>query len=810
MNKTGKAQFKVGGMMCSFCTDSIKKALGRMHGVEDVRVSLAHEEVLVRYDPAMVKESELAKTLRQLGYTLRDPRRERTYEEEEAELRLEKKRLLTAAAFTAAAAALMLAMLLGITSPWFKYAMLLLALTTVFGPGLYILKMAAQSLRRGILNQHVLMEFAAFAGLAGGLSGFFIEGFPIADFFGVAIFVTGYHILSGYTSLLVRTRASQAVRRLLSLQPPVARVIRDGREEEVPVEKVRKGDLVRIRPGEHIPVDGVVVEGGSSVDESIVTGESLPVEKQRGDEVIGGSVNLNGSLVVRATRVGGESFLQQVARQIEEARAMKPGIMQLVDRVLKYYVPAVLGFALLGLLIWTLGSWLLTGEMNPRRGFFAALAVLVMGYPCALGMATPLAMIRGGGMAAEKGILIRSAAAFQVMKDLRKVVLDKTGTITRGEPGVTDVVALGGAAEEEVLRIAAAAEKHSEHPLAGAVVEHAEKKGIALPGVRRFKAYPGLGVRAEVEGREVAVGSLRFLQEKAAIKDELAAVMEGEGKTVVGVAVDGEPLGLIALADTLKDDAPEAIRLLKEAGLEPVMITGDNRRTAEAVARRVGIGEVIAEALPDEKVGYIRELQEQGHRVAMVGDGINDAPALMQADVGMAIGAGTDIAIESADVVIMGDRLTAVVDAYHIGCNSYKKTLQNLALAFSFNGVGVPAATTGLVHPIWAMAAMLASVTTVLLNSFGGRLIPRRETTSAEAPELREKRETMTLHIPAIHCQGCVTSIKMILQKTAAEDVDVEADLDRKLLTIRYSGTSSDEIKEALAEAGFTPKEWHS
>jgi heavy metal translocating P-type ATPase len=717
----GKAQFKVGGMMCSFCTESIKKALGRIEGVEDVRVSLAHEEVLVRYDPARVGEAELGKTLRQLGYVLRDPRRERTCEEEEAELRMEKRRLLKAAGLTGTAAAIMLAMLLGVTSPWFKYAMLILALVTVFGPGLYILKMAAQSLRRGILNQHVLMEFAAFAGLAGGLTGFFIEGFPIAEFFGVAVFVTSYHILSGYTSLRVRTRASQAVRRLLSLQPPVARVIRDGREEEVPIEEVRKGDVVRVRPGEHVPVDGEVVEGESSVDESIVTGESLPVEKQPGEEVIGGSVNLNGSLMVRVTRVGEESFLQQVARQIEEARAMKPGIMQLVDRVLKYYVPAVLGFAVLGLLVWTLGSWLLTGEMNPRRGIFAALAVLVMGYPCALGMATPLAMIRGGGMAAEKGILIRSAAAFQVMKDLGKVVLDKTGTITRGKPGVTDVVPLGRATEDEVLRLAAAAEKPSEHPLARAIVECAESRGIALPGVGRFKAYPGLGVRAEVGGGKVAVGSLRFLRQEGEVKGELAGGLEAEGKTVVGVAVDGELLGIIGVADTLKEDAAAAVRLLMEAGLEPVMITGDNRRTAEAVAREVGIGEVVAEALPEEKVAYIRGLQERGHRVAMVGDGINDAPALMQADVGMAIGAGTDIAIESADVVIMGGRLTAVVDAYYIGCSSYRKTLQNLALAFSFNGIGVPAATTGLLHPIWAMAAMLASVSTVLLNSFGGR-----------------------------------------------------------------------------------------
>jgi heavy metal translocating P-type ATPase len=799
-NEAEKAQFKVGGMMCSFCAESIKKALGRVNGVKDVRVSLAHEEVLVRYDPEEIKEAELGKILRQLGYHLRDPRKERGIEEEEAELRQEKRRLFTAAGLTGAAAALMLAMLLGVRSPWLKYGMLTLALSTVFGPGLYILKMAAQSLRRGILNQHVLLVFAAFAGITGGFAGFITEDFPSAEFFGVAVFVTSYHVLSGYTSLLVRTRASQALRRLLSLQPPVARVLREGGELEIPIEEVKKGELLRVRPGEHVPVDGEVVKGESSVDESLMTGESLPVEKLPGDEVIGGSLNLLGSMLVRATRIGEESFIQQVAGQIEEARAMKPGITQLVDRVLKYYVPGVLGFASLGFLFWTLGSWLLGGEVDFKRGVFASLAVLVMGYPCALGMATPLAMIRGGGKAAEKGILMRSPAAFQAMKDIKKVVLDKTGTITKGKPGVTEVLSLGDAGEEEVLRLAASAEKPSEHPLARAIVEHAENRGVTLSEAAHFKALPGRGVEAEVEERRVSVGSLRHLEEdgvKIAGGEEQASTLEKEGKTVVGIAADGMLLGLVSIDDTLKDDAPAAIRLLREAGLEPLLLTGDNMRTAAAVAHKVGITEVIAEALPREKVNYIRSLQEEGYRVAMVGDGINDAPALMQADIGIAIGAGTDIAIESADIVLMGEELTRVVDAYHIGCSSYRKTVQNLVLAFSFNGVGVPAATTGLVHPALAMMAMLGSVSTVLLNSLGGRLVPRRGGIQGE----EEKKKTMILHIPGMHCQGCVAAIRGALQKIDA--VEVEADLNQHLLVIHSHGTAPDKIKKILREAGF-------
>ncbi|MFQ6039622.1 MAG: heavy metal translocating P-type ATPase [Candidatus Poribacteria bacterium] len=726
-NRKQKLQVKVGGLSCSFCAESIRKAYSRNDAVSDVKVSLAHEEVLIQYNPQRVTGTELKDTLRQLGYTVRDPKRVRTFEEEEAELRREKRKLLIAAGFTSAAALLMFCMWLGYRQLWFKWSMMGLALVTVFGPGWYILRMAVQSLRRGILNQHVLLEFGAFAGFIGGFAGFFAPNFPIADFFAVAVFITTYHILSGYTSLRVRTRSSQAVRKLLSLQPPMARVIRDGKEEELPIEKVKVGDYVRVRPGEQNPVDGEVVDGISSVDESLVTGESIPVEKRVGDEVIGGSLNHSGTLVVRVTRVGEESFLQQVARHIEEARAMKPGIIQLVDKMLKYYVPGVLAFAALGVIIWTVGAWLVTGEMNLTRGIFAALAVLVMGYPCALGMATPLAMIRGGGMAAEKGILMRSGEAFQALKAVKKVVLDKTGTLTKGEPSVVDVSPLGEVEAKEFLRLAASTENPSEHPLAKAIVEHARLAGITLTEVDEFQAVPGKGARATMNGRTVRVGSLQFLEEEGVNVSrgyKQAKALEEGGKTVVAAAVDENLLGLIAIADTLKEDAAETVRQMKAAGLEPVMMTGDNQRTAQAVARQVSVDEVMAEVMPDEKAAQVRALQAHGYRVAMVGDGINDAPALMQADVGIAIGAGTDIAIESADVILVGERLSAIMDVYHIGRNSYRKTVQNLILAFSFNGVGVPLATTGLVHPVWAMIAMVASVSIVLLNSFGGRLLP--------------------------------------------------------------------------------------
>ncbi len=794
-----KLQLKIGGMACSFCTETLKKGVGRMDGVAEVNVSLAHEEALVAYDPQRVDAATITETIRSLGYTVRDPKKVRTFEEEEAELQRERDRLTIAGAAAWVAFLIMFLMWSGRYHPWMLWIMPGLALLCVFGAGLYILKMAWASARRWITNQHVLMEVAAFGGLVGGSIGLVHPDFRPLDFFGVAVFVTGYHVLGGYTSLLVRTRASQAVKKLLSLQPPTARVVRDGREVELPIEEIKKGDLVRVRPGEHIPVDGVVQDGASAVDESLVTGEPLPREKLPGQEVIGGSLNHSGTLLVRVSRVGEESFLQQVARHIQEARALKPGMLLLLDRVLKLFVPGVLSVGAAAFVFWTLGAWLVWGVPDWDRAGFAALAVLVMGYPCALGMATPLAMIRGGGEAARQGILMRSAASFQAFKDVSVVFLDKTGTITHGEPRVVAVTPSEGWDTDRLLAIAASAEQASEHPLGQAVVRAAEEKGIAPDRAEGFEALAGKGIRATVAGKPVLVGTLRFLAEAGIETGALAgaaAEQEAQARTVIAVAAEGSAVGLIALADTVKDDAAEAIARLRAAGIEPLMITGDNERTARAVAEQVGIREVLAQVLPHEKAERVRALQRQGKRVAMVGDGINDAPALMQADVGLAIGAGTDIAIESADVVLVGERLTAVVDAYHIARRSYRKTVENLLLAFAFNGVGIPLATTGLIAPAWAMAAMAASVTTVLLNSFLGRLVPR----FARRPAAVQR---MTLTVPSIHCQGCVAMIQEELRKLPRV-VSVEGDPHTRqvVVTTRDGQGQRQAIQDALVRLG--------
>ncbi|MFQ5890460.1 MAG: heavy metal translocating P-type ATPase [Gemmatimonadota bacterium] len=809
MNK--KLQIKVGGMSCSFCQQSIRRAYEGTEGVRNVAVSLAHEEALIEYDAEQIDAGGVKDVLRDLGYTVRDPGRVRAYEEQQEELRRERRKLMANAALSAVAIALMALMWFGIRLPAGGVVRGAIATAAVFGVGSHVLRMAWASFRRGIFNQHVLLSFGALGAYLAGLLGFADPAFP-ADFFVAATFLMTYHILSGYVSASVRARSQESVRKLLELQPDTARVIRDGEEIELPMAEVGVGDCVRVRPGERIPVDGRVVEGASAVDESIVSGEPLPVEKVPGAETIGGSVNKAGSLLIEVTRVGEETFLRRVARHVQEARAMKPGIIQLVDAILTYFVPGVLAVSGAAFLIWTAGAWIFTGSPDWTRATFAALSVLVMGYPCALGMATPLALIRGGGLAAERGVLIRSAEAFQIMKDIRAVALDKTGTITEGDPSVVDVVAFGEASSDDVLGAAASAELLSEHFLGQAILAAAERKGIDVEVPDSFESETGRGVVAEVAGVRVVVGRRTLLEGRgihfdAAARAELEE-REGRGQTVVSIARGARLIGLIAIADTVKDGAREAIARLKQAGIEPTMLTGDNRRTANVVAAQVGIENVVAEVLPEEKTGRVRELQAGGVRVAMVGDGINDAPALTQADVGIAIGAGADIAIESADVVLIHGRLEGVSDAITIGRRSYRKTVQNLSLAFAFNGVGIPLAATGLVHPIWAMLAMIASVSAVLANSFGGRL--RRRAEGAEeiavlpAGEGEVAPRRILLDVPDMQCAGCVRAVQESLGSLDGV-TDVAADLGTKHVEVGWDGGAAggELVAEALARAGF-------
>jgi heavy metal translocating P-type ATPase len=766
---------RIGGLHCSLCTGTIEKALGRQPGVDKVAVSLTHEQALVEYDPKVARPEELLGILRDIGYTVSDPRKVRPFEDEERELVSEGRRFLTATAFSLVAIALIahptgpgaialhavvFASLLGFVflvlrarglgaavggtagltagavalfflkqQGWFAeaipWAVGALALALVFGVAQHILRMAFQALRRGILNQHVLLEVGAFAGILGGAIGLVLDrpGYPTAPFFAVSVMVATYHIFSEWLSFIVKTRSSQAVKKLLDLQPETARVLRGGAELELPIEEVRIGDRVRIRPGDRVPVDGTVLSGRSGVDQSLVTGEPVPVEKAEGDAVIGGSINGTGTLLVEVTAVGEGSFLRQVIRHVEDARALKPGILHLVDRVLRVYTPAVLVVAALAFVGWLAGTWLVAAEPDLERAVFAGLSVLVMGYPCAVGISAPLSIVRGAGEAAERGILMRTGEAFQGFRQVTKIVLDKTGTLTEGRPVVREIEALDGT-EEELLAVAAAAEASSEHPLAQAVVKAAFERGAVPPDVQSFEAFPGKGVVAQIGGDEVLVGSPRFLAERGVELARLrgrADALEAIGRTVIAIARNGRALGGLALGDTIRPDAAPAVAALRGAGVTPIMVTGDNERAARRVADELGIEEVHAGVLPPEKAEIVRRLQADRSRVAMVGDGINDAPALMQADVGIAMGGGTDIAIESADIIILSNRVDALPEAREISRHSYGKMLQNVTLAFLFNGIGIPAAATGLVHPVWAMVAMAVSVTAIFINSLWGR-----------------------------------------------------------------------------------------
>jgi len=509
---------------------------------------------------------------------------------------------------------------------------------------------------------------------------------------------------------------------LLDLQPDLARVVRGGRETEVPVEEIKLGERVRIRPGERLPVDGKVIEGHSAVNESLMTGEPLPVEKRSGDAVIGGSINGTGTLLVEVTAVGEESFLHQVIRHVEDARALKPGLLHLVDRVLRVYTPTVLIVAAAAVIGWIAGSWLLAGQIDLERAVFAGLSVLVMGYPCAVGISAPLSIVRGAGEAAERGILMRTGEAFQGFRLVNTVVFDKTGTLTEGKPLVQEILPLD-ATEQDLLAIAAAAEASSEHPLAQAIVNAAFQRGAAPVKVEAFEAVPGQGVVARIHGAPVLVGRPSFLEDHGVSIGALAPrihELEEKGRTVIAVAMNGSARGIIALGDRLRSDAAKTVAALRAAGIKTVLLTGDNERAARRIAAEAGIEEVHAGVRPGEKAEFVRGLQKRG-KVAMVGDGVNDAPALMQADVGIAMAGGTDIAIESADIIILNPRLESVVAARDISRRGYRKMLQNVTLAFCFNGIGIPLAATGLVYPVWAMAAMAGSVTTIFFNSLWGR-----------------------------------------------------------------------------------------
>ncbi|HOB35665.1 MAG: copper-translocating P-type ATPase [Firmicutes bacterium] len=739
--KIQKLELRIEGMTCAACASRVERSLQAAPGVREAVVNLNTERASIEYDPAQADVHQLLAAVEKAGYLahLHQEEDEERQDEDEAKLQLAARRMRTAWAFTLPAAVWMLiAMTMGRhdhgwPTPFaFNLGMVLLALPVLGWAGGHVYRSAWRAVRHGSANMDTLIAVGTLAAIATGVMVFF---WPVENYAGVAAMIMAFHLTGRYIETKARGRASQAIKKLLELGAKTATILVDGEEREVPIRQLQIGDVMIVRPGEKIPTDGVILEGESAVDESMATGESLPVSRRPGDEVIGSTVNQHGLLKVRATKVGKDTFLSQVIKMVEEAQGTKVPIQEFADRVTGIFVPAVLIIAALTFAAWLLfptemaaaGArlrdilpWVDPGLSGVTLALFATIAVLVISCPCALGLATPTALMVGSGLGAENGILIRNGAAIQAMSTVDVLVFDKTGTITQGKAEVTDIIPAAGNGADEVLRLAASAELGSEHPLGKALVNRAREQGLELTEPENFTALTGLGVRAEVGGEAVLVGSRRLMSENGIEVGELEAELarlEGEGKTAMLVGARGKVQGIVAVADTLKDDSVRAIKELQDLGLQTAMITGDNERTAQAIAARVGINQVLAEVLPDGKVEEIKRLQQQGLRVAMVGDGINDAPALTQADVGIAIGTGTDIAIEAADITLVRGNLSAVVSAVKLARATFRKIRQNLFWAFIYNTVAIPLAILGLMHPVIAEISMAMSSVTVVSNA---------------------------------------------------------------------------------------------
>lgn len=732
------ADFDITGMTCAACSARIEKTLNRMPGVATANVNLALETAHVEYTPGAVSPEDIMAKVAQIGYKAmpkKDEAAEGALDVREREtLRKRRKWMISALlslpllwamgghfSFTSWLPVPELFM-----NPWFQLA---LATPVQFIIGWQFYTGAYKALRSGSANMDVLVAL-------GTSSAYFYSLYLTIDYIGMegmghtpslyyetsSVLIT-LILVGKWFEALAKGRSSDAIKSLMGLQAKTAIVIRDGAETLVPIEQVAAGDLLLVKPGTKVPVDGVVVEGVSSVDESMLTGESIPVDKQPGDPVIGATLNANGALTIRATKVGRETALAQIIRVVEEAQGSKAPIQRVADRISGIFVPVVVGIALLTFVIWFF--WAAPGQF--AEALEKAIAVLVIACPCALGLATPTSIMAGSGRAAEMGILFKGGEHLEAAQGVQVVVLDKTGTVTNGKPALTDVLPAGDfpaedgvTAADRLLALAAAAEKLSEHPLAEAIVAGAAAKGLPLPQARAFRSITGRGIAAEVNGAAVLVGTRRMMEENgiaAADWEPVMSRLEEEGKTAMLVAADGRIAGVTAVADTIKDTSREAVGRLREMGIRVVMITGDNKRTAEAIAAQAGIEEVLAEVLPEGKAEEVRKLQADGAKVAMVGDGINDAPALATADTGMAIGTGTDVAMEAADVTLMRGDLRSIPDAIVMSRKTMRNIKQNLFWALAYNSIGIPVAALGFLAPWLAGAAMAFSSVSVVLNA---------------------------------------------------------------------------------------------
>mgnify|MGYP000920877619 CR=1 FL=1 len=725
--KGNKIDLKLAGMSCAACAARIERGLNRLEGVQKAAVNFAAEKATVQYDSSQIKVSDLIKMVEDLGYQAENAgevSRDREKEEREKEIKRLRVELVASALLSSPLILAMVFTLLGIDVPLLhnQYFQLAVATPVQFIIGQRFYKNAYHALKAKSANMDVLIAMGTSAAYFFSLYNVFFQplkpGMIMKDlYFEAAAVIITLILLGKYLEAVAKGKTSEAIKKLAGLQAKTARIERNGQEIDIPIEEVEEGEIIIVRPGEKVPVDGVVIEGSSSLDESMLTGESIPVEKRTGDEVIGATINKFGTFKFQATKVGKDTVLAQIIAMVEDAQGSKAPIQKIADQVSGVFVPVVIGIALITFFVRYFG---VDHGQSITPALVSAVSVLVIACPCALGLATPTAIMVGTGKGAENGILIKGGEHLETAYKLNAVVLDKTGTITKGEPEVTDIILFRGKKENEILELAAAAEKKSEHPLGAAIYEKGKKEFANILDPEEFSAIPGRGVYAVIKEKQIYLGTRKLMTEKGieiTHAEATVAKLEDEGKTAMLMAINNKVEAVLAVADTVKEHSREAIAELQRMGIEVYMLTGDNKRTAQAIAKDVGISQVLAEVLPENKAEEIEKLKKQGKVVGMVGDGINDAPALVVADVGMAIGTGTDVAMEAADITLMRGDLRSIPTAIRLSRKTMVKIKQNLFWAFIYNIIGIPFAAFGFLSPVIAGAAMAFSSVSVVTNS---------------------------------------------------------------------------------------------
>jgi len=717
----------VKGMTCASCAVTVKKAIEKTPGVTNSNVNLATNKATFTFDPTLTSVEEIAKNVSKTGYSL-----ELNIGKETDELVLAKKRLIIAIALMIPETILMIIdMVNPLAIPHIDLLSVILAFPLIFVAGFSIIKTAFKALIHGNMNMDLLITIGTLASFATGIMK--IAGMNISNFAFIGGMIMFFQLLGKYLEALAKGRASRAVKSLLEWGAKTARIIVDEQEVEVDVSSLEIGDVMVIRPGEKIPTDGVIIEGETMIDESMTTGESMPVLKNLNDGVIGGTINQMGSIKVKVTKVGEDTFLSQLIKLVEEAQGSKVPIQEFADRITSYFVPVVLLLSIAVFLLWfffpdagrniiTWGAkfipWINPGLNRVSMAIFASIATLVIACPCALGLATPTALMVSGGLGAKNGILIRNGEAIETMKEVDTIVFDKTGTLTAGKPVVTDILDL--TENKTGFRLLASLENYSEHPIAKAIVEKAKNEKTELMAVETFTAIPGTGVRGSIEGKNYFAGKPKeVLNENSSSKEleDFVDKLESEGKTVIILKESDKLICAVGVMDTIKDDSKNLIDMIKTFNIKPVMLTGDNKATANFIARKAGIDTIFAEVLPKDKLDIVKKLQQEGHIVAMVGDGVNDAPVIKQANVGIAMGSGSDIAIEAGDIVLIKGNLANVLKAIKLSRATFRKIKQNLFWALFYNIIAIPIASIGFLHPIIAEIAMAFSSINVVTNS---------------------------------------------------------------------------------------------